>query len=216
MQFYSTKLFWELTMCQAPWRLYNCRHGPDPQKAHNLEARGATQSLVVLAFSFRRTCPLWGECLQWHFLAYEAGLGCFCPAVQRGLSELGKYKRFPSPVCILTLLSELLPPSRLIALFLFLLFLSSIYFSFFTIFLLFSPVLNTEGKFSRYEEVCLQKRHAATATGAFALMGPICQEVAGVSLNWELGPLSSQLRLCYFLLVTLSLSPIQVEPECLS
>ena len=41
--------------------------------------------------------------MQWHSLACETSLGWFCSAVQCGLSELSKYKRFPSPVCVLLL-----------------------------------------------------------------------------------------------------------------
>lgn len=145
MQFHSTKLFWELTMCQAPCRLYTCRQGCSPQKAHNLEARGATWSLVVLAFSRRK---IHRGCLQWHFLAYEAGLGCFCPAVWHGLSELSKYKRSPSPVCILTLLSVLPPPCWLSLCFSFCSFSVALISHYSQCLFPFSPVLTIEGKFN--------------------------------------------------------------------
>lgn len=67
-------------------------------------------------------------------------------AVQCGLSELSKYKRSPSPACILMLHSVLPPPSLTIALFLSPLFLSSTYFSFFTIFSPFLPCVNHRRK----------------------------------------------------------------------
>lgn len=96
---------------------------------------------------------------------------------------------------LLSAFSRSTPRSRplAIALFLFLLFLSSTNFSFFTVFSQFLPCINYRRK------VRLDTRSCA-CRGAFVLLGPICQEVAGVSLNWELGPLGSQLRLCYFLL----------------
>lgn len=205
-------------MCQAPCRLYHCRQGPGPQKAHDSEARGATRSLIVLAFSRRRTSRLWGGCLQWHFLACEAGLGCFCPAVHRGLSELSKYKRSPSPVCILTLLSAL-PPPRWLSLCLFLLFLSSTYFSFFTIFSPFLPCVKYRKK------VQLDTRSSACRGGMLPLpqpqgplscLGLFVRKLQGClwTGNWGLWVLSSgSATSCW---VTLSLSPTQVEPECLS
>lgn len=138
-----TKTLWEFHKCQALSKMLQLQAESLPSKSLRSGSHGSPEQVL--------DSPTGGEAtvkgMQWLSLACETSLGWFCPAVQCGLSELSKYKRFPSPVCVLLLQAECPPPHWHLLCFCFCSFSSSSYFSFFTTFHFFC-VLIIEGKFN--------------------------------------------------------------------
>lgn len=136
-------------MCQALCKALQLQAETLPSKSPHSRGQGSHAKVCLFFYAPTEGHVAGRECLQWHFLVWEARWGQLHSLVQCGLSGFSKYRDFISCLQSLPLYSENSLPHGLLLCFSFMFFFSGTYLFFFTILPpSFFPVLIMEGKFN--------------------------------------------------------------------